>query len=560
MVPERRSDGIRWWRGLFRLGLLAAIGLASFAALAKDDAPDLGPTMTFSVVRGSAPDCEPNCPEWIAANGTIEAGTPALFKRLLKTLGGRPLPIIVNSPGGNVDAALQLGRMIRKNKLDIAVGVTEFSGCSPGMKNCLDDGRAPYLGIAYDSGAMCNSACPLMFAGGIRRVVGEWAFLGVHQITTTYHRERLLYRTTYKIVNGRKKVVSTRIVSRTNAGSYKTYEMSKAVEKRLSAYLKEMGVEQGVLEAMKATPASGIHQIEPDDMLEMKLVTSLDSLDLLTGKTICRRNPVPANCRDMPNAKPAVVATIEAKPTSPRPVDAAPQTAEAAPPQKQEQEMRFVLVRGSNPLCDPDCPEWISAEGTIATGTPDRLRELLDNIGGRRLPIVISSPGGDVQGALAAGRLIRERRLDVAVARTDFLDCDPDAAGCAAKDAPHAGLTVDAGAECASACAVMIAGGARRLVGAAAHLSLHSLGMADKVKAYLDEMAVGPALFPAMQSVLYASHRELSQDEMEKFGLTTGRQSADALTGATVCKSSPRPDNCRVLPAANAEAETPAKL
>ncbi|WP_430709550.1 hypothetical protein [Mesorhizobium captivum] len=558
MVPEHRSDSIRWWRGLSRLGLAAAIGLASFVVEAKEQAPDLGPTMRFAVVRSSAQGCEPICPEWISAEGTIEAGTPALFRRLLKTLGGRQLPIVVNSPGGNVDAAIQLGRMIRKNKLDIAVGTTEFSGCSPGMKNCRDDDSkaAPYLGIAYDSGAMCNSACPLMFSGGIRRVVGEWAFLGVHQITTTYHREKLLYRTTYRIVNGKKKVISTKIVSRKNAGSYKTYEMSKAVEKRLSGYLREMGVEQGMLDVMKATPASDIRQIEPEDMLEMKLVTSLDTLDLLTGKTICQRSPVPANCRETPtvgNAKPAEVATVEVKPIS-------PQSVEAAPSLKPEQEMHFVLVRGSNPLCNPDCPEWISAEGTIAAGTPDRLRELLDTVGGRRLPFVVNSPGGDVQGALAAGRLIRERRLDVAVARTDFLDCDPGAAGCVAKDGFHTGLTVDAGAECDAACAVMIAGGTRRFVGADAHFLVHSMAMEEKVRAYLEEMAIGSGLFAAMQSAQYAKHRELSQDELAKFGLTTGRQSVDVLTGATICKSSPKPDNCRVLPSANAEAEAPAKL
>ncbi|MDX8529224.1 hypothetical protein RFM68_32815 [Mesorhizobium sp. MSK_1335] len=538
------------------------MGLAAFGATAKEDPPDYGPTMRFVVVRSSAPGCEPNCPEWISAEGTIDAGTPVLLKRLLKTLGGRQLPIVVSSPGGNVDAALQLGRMVRKNKLDIAVGITEFSGCSPGMKNCRDnDGKGqPYSGVAYDSGAMCNSACPLMFAGGIRRVVGEWAYLGVHQITTTYRREKLLYRTTYRVVNGRKKIISTKIVSRKNAGSYKTYEMSKAVEKRLSAYLNEMGVEQGVLGVMKATPASDIRQIEPEDMLEMKLVTSLDSLDLLTERTICQRQPAPANCREIPaNGKPAAVAAVEAGPSAIAPAPApVPQAQEQ--PQAREQEMRFVLVRGSNPLCNPDCPEWISAEGTIAAGTADKLRQLLDTIRERRLPVVINSLGGDVQAALAAGRLIRERGLDVAVARTDFLDCDPSTAGCVATDGLHAGLTIDAGAECDAACAVMIAGGVRRLVGAGAHFLVHSMGMEEKVRVYLDEMAVGSGFFVAMQSAEYAKHKELSQDELRKFELTTGPQSVDALTGATICGSAPRPDNCRVLPAADAEARAPAKL
>ena len=105
--------------------------------------------------------------------------------------------------------------------------------------------------------------------------------------------------------------------------------------------------------------------------------------------------------------------------------------------------MRFVVVRGSNPLCNPDCPEWISAEGAITTETPQKLRQVLDTLGNRRLPVVISSSGGDLFGALAAGRLIHEKKLDVAVARTDFVGCDPGEAGCAAEDGAYAGLSID---------------------------------------------------------------------------------------------------------------------
>ena len=554
MVSTFRSKTIRGWRGLAWLGLAAAMGMTAFGAAAKEEAPDYGPTMRFAVVRSSAPGCEPNCPEWISAEGTIDAGTPTLLKRLLKTLGGRQLPIVVNSPGGNVDAALQLGRIVRKNKLDIAVGITEFSGCSPAMKNCRDnDGKGqPYSGLAYDSGAMCNSACPLMFAGGIRRVVGEWAYLGVHQITTTFQREKLLYRTTYRIVNGKKKIISTRIVSRKNAGSYKTYEMSKTVEKTLSAYLREMGIGDGVLEMMKATPASDIRQITLDDMLAMKLVTSRDAADLLTSAGLCAPQQPAANCREIPS--PANNATPSAAATG-KPRDVAPVGPETA---KAGADMRFVVVRGSNPLCNPDCPEWISAEGVITSQTLPKLRQLLATLGDRRLPVVISSRGGDLSGALAAGRLIRERRLDVAVGRTDFVDCDPGAWNCLAKEGAYAGLSIDAGVECDTACALMLAGGARRLVGPQARLSLYPMGQKQMVKAYLEEMAIGPALFKAIAG--RSAERRLEPDIMLKAGLTTGPQSVDALTGATICKAVPRPDNCRGLPPANAAAEAPAKL
>ena len=223
--------------------------------------------------------------------------------------------------------------------------------------------------------------------------------------------------------------------------------------------------------------------------------------------------------------------------------------------------MRFVVVRGSNPLCNPDCPEWIAAEGTITAQTPEKLRQALDAVADRRLPIVISSQGGDVEGALAAGRLIRERKVDVVVAHTDFVDCDPSA-DCLAKDGVHTGLTIESEGECASACPIMVAGGVRRVIGPAARLSVSSVGPGDKVgdevKAYLDEMAIGPGLFAAIQ--LSSSSRQLYQQAILKFGLATGPQSADELTGATICRSAPRPDNCRVMPSANAEADMPAKL
>lgn len=523
--------------------------------------------MRFVVVRSSATGCEPNCPEWISAEGAIEAETPAKLKRVLKTLGGRRLPIVVNSPGGSVEAAILLGRTIRKNKLDVAVGATKFVGCWPGMEDCrTNDGKgAAYFGIASDDGAMCNSACPLMFAGGVRRLVGSWAYLGVHQITTTYRRQQLYYRTTYRIVHGKKKIISSKVISRTDAGTYQTYEMSKAVERRLSAYLREMGVAQGVLDAMKATPASDIRRIALHDMMTMKLVTSTDTVDLLTSGSLCMPDKSVPSCREIPaNAKPISEATAipaqQAAVTVPQPAKAP--TAEpfkgaagnAAP------EMRFVVVRGSDPLCDPDCPEWISAEGTIVSGTAAKLRQLLDTIGGRRLPMIINSPGGDVQVALAAGRLIRQRGLDVAVARTNFVDCDAGSVGCDPTDGQRSGLAIDAGAECDAACAVMIAGGTRRLVGANAHFLVHSMGMEEKVRVYLDEMAIGSGFFVAMQSAQYAKHRELSRDELREFGLTTGPQSVDALTGTAICKSSPKPDNCRPPSAINATAGPPPKL
>jgi hypothetical protein len=313
MVPGRLHARTFW--SLRLICLLALLGMGH-AAFAQDTPTDLGPPMKFGIVRSNAPGCEPICPEWISAEGSIEAGTPVLFKRFLKTLGGRKLPIIVNSPGGSVDAAIQLGRMIRKSRFDIAVATTKFTGCPPGMDFCQPGEGATYFGIASDGGAICNSACPLMFAGGIRRLAGGQAYVGVHQITTTYFPTRRQYRTTYRTVRGKKYRVTTEYIIQ--ADSYKTYTMSKSLERRLAAYFNEMGVEKGVLLTIKNTPASAIHQLELQNMLRMKLVTSGDYFGLLTLASICQANPAPENCweAESPTDKAKQVANVaETKPS-----------------------------------------------------------------------------------------------------------------------------------------------------------------------------------------------------------------------------------------------------
>ncbi len=549
MVPRHGLHGRTWWaQALICLVSLLAVGSAAFAAETKKSEPDPDAPMRFVVVRSNAPGCEPTCPEWISAEGAITAKSPALLKAVLKTLGRRKLPIVVNSPGGDVDAAIVMGRMIRKNKLDIAVGRTWFVGCEPGVKNCKanDAKGSRYIGNPYVLGSYCASACPMMLAGGTRRLVGPLAYLGVHQITTTIVQMNVQYQVRYRIVKGKKRVISKKIVSRKNTGSYKTYEMSKAVERKLAAYFKEMGVDLSVIETMKSTPASEIQQIDLGDMLTMKLVTSEDAVSLLTNPSLCTLEPLASNCREIPANKPAGGLPAMAK--------AAPQPESA----HDNDGMRFVVVRGSNPLCNPDCPEWISAQGAITPQTPQKLSQLLAMLGNRRLPLVISSRGGDLFGAMAAGRLIHEKKLDVAVARTDFVGCDPAQWNCLAKDGAYAGLSVDAGADCDSACALILAGGARRLVGSEARLSLYSMGQKQLVKAYLEEMAVSPALFAALQRS--SVERQLEPDMMLKVGLTTGRQSVDALTGSSICKSTPKPENCRVVPSSSAQAEAPAKL
>lgn len=299
MAEGRHFAGLAYGLSGLILALAAVFyAHAAFAAGSVAQSPEDKP-MQFVVVRSNAPGCEPTCPEWISAEGAIVAGTPALFKKVLKTLGGRRLPVIVSSPGGDVDAALTLGRLVRQNKLDVLVGLTYIDRCASDRKGCKPEkGRgADYFGVVAAYGAYCASACPLMLAGGVRRSAGQSTYLGVHQITTTYFRTQVLYRTKYKVVKGKKRIIEKKVVSRKNAGSYKTYEMNRALEKKLAAYFKEMGIGDALLATIRQTPASTLQQIAPDAMLRMNLITTSLGAEALVAADTCKTVPAAANCR-----------------------------------------------------------------------------------------------------------------------------------------------------------------------------------------------------------------------------------------------------------------------
>jgi hypothetical protein len=133
--------------------------------------------------------------------------------------------------------------------------------------------------------------------------------------------------------------------------------------------------------------------------------------------------------------------------------------------------MRFVKVRSDNAACRPNCPEWISAEGKIVTGSADALERTLTAAGGRRLPVVINSAGGAVEDAMAMGRLIRAKRLAVVVAHTTVAPCAKGAATCGEAK----GEADSHGAYCASACTLALAGGVERYVSPGSYVGVHQM-------------------------------------------------------------------------------------
>jgi hypothetical protein len=202
--------------------------------------------------------------------------------------------------------------------------------------------------------------------------------------------------------------------------------------------------------------------------------------------------------------------------------------------------MRFVRVMSAEAACKPNCPEWLSAEGRIEPGTAKAFADAIANLKGRRLPILIHSPGGSVADAGAMGELIRAKGLAVAVARTLMPNCPEASPKC--PDGPGAAIT--GGAICASACVLVLAGGVERLAAPSALVGVHQTttvvseteglahlkstrkiyeqqGVDAAVEAYLVAMGVGEPVMTLMRKTWAASIRWLSPAELKASRLAT---------------------------------------
>jgi hypothetical protein len=177
---------------LLAIALTAACTLAGAAAVSAETAPDAAKAaamapINFFLARGEADACGPGCNEWIAAEGKIDAGAAARLRRLLAKLGHRRPPIYFHSPGGAITGSLELGRLIREQKLAVSVAHTIPLSCDRHKsfeKSCEAQKRSGQeLEAEFDPlAAMCNSACVYTVAGGAVRLIPPGVPLAIHDV------------------------------------------------------------------------------------------------------------------------------------------------------------------------------------------------------------------------------------------------------------------------------------------------------------------------------------------------------------------------------------------
>ncbi len=144
----------------------AALGGAALAALPAA-------AMNFELVPfGDPAKCGDNCPLVVSATGDIGAQTPRDFYKFVIDNVNNPRVrsvVFIHSPGGGVEASMDLGRMFRKTGV-LAV-VARVAPAPPG--------RGPALAVP---GARCYSACVYALMGAKKRVVPVDAIVGIHRM------------------------------------------------------------------------------------------------------------------------------------------------------------------------------------------------------------------------------------------------------------------------------------------------------------------------------------------------------------------------------------------
>jgi hypothetical protein len=166
--------------------------------------------MTFELVGGGR----------LMATGTITPGMSDAFAAEIAKRGDYIRTVVLNSPGGSVTDALAMGRLVREKKLATEV----------------------------EAGKYCASSCPLVFAGGVERRVGDKAAIGVHQVAA--------------------------VGSSGTAAPRDEMEVAQRISARCQRYLGDMGINLQVWVHAMETPHDRLFVFKPDELKSLNMVTT----------------------------------------------------------------------------------------------------------------------------------------------------------------------------------------------------------------------------------------------------------------------------------------------
>ncbi len=205
-------------RGTVAGSLLTVLGL--FLVPVAADSPA---TLRVVAVAPDYPGRATGDGRWlIYLDGPIDPGAAARLEHLIDSEGISRAVVYLNSPGGSLVTAMQLGRALRAHGFDTRVGA-----------RTADAVRA--------TAGTCHSACPFSLAGGVQRSVEAGSTIGLHRAEN---------RVTVSDENAFQRVVDTQVAE----------------------YLAEMGLHAEVARLMSAIPHDQIRDLTVAEARHLNLV------------------------------------------------------------------------------------------------------------------------------------------------------------------------------------------------------------------------------------------------------------------------------------------------
>jgi len=160
----------------------------------------------------------------LQAEGAIDPGSADRLAKELEARGEYVRTVSLNSPGGALQDAIAMAKLIRENRLDTEVA----------------------------DGALCASSCPLIFAGGVKRLAGQEAAIGVHQFFATASKD-----------------------APAQADPAQALSDAQVTTARISRHLGEMGVDPAIWLHALDTPPQALYYFSEKELGSYRLATGV---------------------------------------------------------------------------------------------------------------------------------------------------------------------------------------------------------------------------------------------------------------------------------------------
>lgn len=159
--------------------------------------------------------------------GTIDPGSASRFAEEIEARGEYVQTVVLDSPGGSVMDALEIGALIHDKALATKVA----------------------------AGHMCASSCPIIFASGTERIASARSAIGVHQV--------------YAASLGAEAVDALRIAGAAMSDAQK-------ITAEITRHLNQTGVDPAMWLHALETPPDRLYYFSAEEMERLKLVTQLE--------------------------------------------------------------------------------------------------------------------------------------------------------------------------------------------------------------------------------------------------------------------------------------------